>query len=144
MSARENIAKNLVTTLKDVTEPVKICYLTREPFDLSKLSNAQFPAVLVSTTTENREDQTIGGSLTKRSGSINYELVCYVKDKAIDTAKNKLIEGIEEKLDVDRTRGGNALDTQVISIQTDDGSIDPVGGVIITVQCLYRFTRGTA
>tara|TARA_Y100001973_G_C5205216_1_gene341011 strand:+ start:478 stop:912 length:435 start_codon:yes stop_codon:yes gene_type:complete len=144
MSARENIAKNLVTTLKDVTEPVKICYVTREPFEFSQLSNAQFPAVLVSTTTENREDQTIGGSLTKRSGSINYELVCYVKDKAIDTAKNKLIEGIEEKLDVDRTRGGNALDTQVISIQTDDGSIDPVGGVIITVQCLYRFTRGTA
>jgi len=144
MSARENIAKNLVTTLKDVTEPVKICYVTREPFEFSQLSNAQFPAVLVSTTTENREDQTIGGSLTKRSGSINYELVCYVKDKAIDTAKNKLIEGIEEKLDVDRTRGGNALDTQVISIQTDDGSIDPVGGVIITVQCLYRFTRGIA
>ena len=144
MSARENIAKNLVTTLKDVTEPVKICYVTREPFEFSQLSNAQFPAVLVSTTTENREDQTIGGSLTKRSGSINYELVCYVKDKAIDTAKNKLIEGIEEKLDVDRTRGGNALNTQLISIQTDDGSIDPVGGVIITVQCLYRFTRGTA
>lgn len=144
MSVRESIAKNLVTTLKDVTEPVKICYVTREPFDFAKLSNAQFPAVLVSTTTENREDQTIGGSLTKRAGTISYELVCYVKDKAIDTAKNKLIEGIEEKLDTDRTRGGNALDTQVTSIQTDDGSIDPVGGVIITVQCLYRFTRGTA
>ena len=144
MSVRESIAKNLVTTLKDVTEPVKICYVTREPFDFAKLSNAQFPAVLVSTTTENREDQTIGGSLTKRAGTISFELVCYVKDKAIDTAKNKLIEGIEEKLDTDRTRGGNALDTQVTSIQTDDGSIDPVGGVIITVQCLYRFTRGTA
>jgi hypothetical protein len=144
MSVRENIAKNLVTTLKDVTEPVKVCYVTREPFDFERLSNAQFPAVLVSTTTENREDQTIGGSLTKRAGTINYDLVCYIKDKAIDTAKNKLIEGIEEKLDVDRTRGGNALDTQVISIQTDDGSIEPVGGVIITVQCLYRFTRGTA
>ena len=144
MSVRESIAKNLVTTLKDVTEPVKICYVTREPFDFAKLSNAQFPAVLVSTTTENREDQTIGGSLTKRAGTISYELVCYVKDKAIDTAKNKLMEGIEEKLDTDRTRGGNALDTQVTSIQTDDGSIDPVGGVIITVQCLYRFTRGTA
>ena len=87
MSVRESIAKNLVTTLKDVTEPVKICYVTREPFDFAKLSNAQFPAVLVSTTTENREDQTIGGSLTKRAGTISYELVCYVKDKAIDTAK---------------------------------------------------------
>jgi hypothetical protein len=144
MSVRENIAKNLVTTLKDVTEPVKICYVTREPFDFNKLSNAQFPAVLVTTATESREDQTIGGSLTKRSGTINYELIGYVKDKNIDTAKNNLIEAIEEKLDIDRTRDSNAMDTQVISIGTDDGSIDPVGGVIITVQCLYRFTRGTA
>ena len=144
MSVRENIAKNLVTTLKDVTEPVKICYVTREPFDFNQLSNAQFPAVLVTTATESREDQTIGGSLTKRSGTINYELIGYVKDKNIDTAKNNLIEAIEEKLDIDRTRDSNAMDTQVISIGTDDGSIDPVGGVIITVQCLYRFTRGTA
>ena len=144
MSVRENIAKNLVTTLEDVTEPVKICYVTREPFDFTQLSNAQFPAVLVTTATESREDQTIGGSLTKRAGTINYELIGYVKNKNIDTAKNNLIEALEEKLDIDRTRDSNAIDTQVISIATDDGSIDPVGGVIITVQCSYRFARGTA
>jgi len=37
-------------------------------------------------------------------------------------------------LDVDRTRGGHAIDTQIVSIETDDGSIHPVGGVIITVR----------
>ena len=46
-------------------------------------------------------------------------------------------------MDVDRTRGGYAIDTLIVSIETDDGSLDPVGGVIITVRIEYQFTRGT-
>jgi len=65
-----------------------------------------------------------------------------VKADGIDTARNNLIEAIEEALDASRTRGGYAIDTQVISIETDDGSIDPVGGVILTVRVVYSFTRG--
>jgi hypothetical protein len=49
--------------------------------------------------------------------------------------ETNLIETIEEALDVDRTRGGNALDTQIVSIETDEGAIAPVGGVIVTVEC---------
>ena len=63
--------------------------------------------------------------------------------KEIEHLWNNIIEAVEEKLDVDRTRGGNAIDTQIVSIETDDGSIDPVGGVIITVRIEYQFTRGT-
>ncbi len=33
MSAREDIANNIVTTLKGVTSPVAVKYATREPFD---------------------------------------------------------------------------------------------------------------
>ena len=50
---------------------------------------------------------------------------------------------MENALDVDRTRGGYALDTQIISIETDEGSIDPIGGVIVTARVQYNFTRGT-
>ena len=46
-------------------------------------------------------------------------------------------------LDVDRTRGNKALDTQVVDIEIDEGSIDPIGGVIITVRVMYQYTRGT-
>ena len=142
MSIRESIAGNIVTTLSAATTPSNIKYVTREPFDFDKLSNAQFPAILVRTAGEDREDSTLGGSMSQRMGSIDYEVVGYAKAKLIDTARNNLIETIEEALDVDRSRGGYAIDTQITSIETDDGSIDPIGGVIITVRCTYQFTRG--
>jgi len=143
MSVRENIAANLVTSLQAITSPVTIKYVTREPFEFDKLSNAQYPAILVRTTNENREDATVGGSISQRFGVIDYQLVCYVKGTGLDTARNNSVEAIEEKLDVDRSRGGYALDTQLITVETDDGSIAPVGGVILTVRCEYQFTRGT-
>ena len=144
MSIRESIADNIVDTLRDsVIQPIRIKMATREPFDFTKLSNAQFPAVLVRTAGEDREDSSIGGSIGKRMASINYELVCFVKSGVIDQARNNIIEAIEEGLELDRTRGGYALDTQLTNIQVDEGSIDPVGGVILTVRVVYEYTRGT-
>ncbi|WP_438950740.1 hypothetical protein [Psychrobacter submarinus] len=143
MSVRENIANNIVTTLQAITSPVAVKYVTREPFAFDKLSNAQFPAILVRSAGENREDSSLGGSITQRMATIDYELVCFVKGSVIDTARNNIIEAVEEGLDVDRLRGANALDTQITNIEIDQGSIDPIGGVIITVRVLYQYTRGT-
>ena len=143
MSVRENIANNIVTTLQAITSPVAVKYVTREPFAFDNLSNAQFPAILVRSAGENREDSSLGGSITQRMATIDYELVCFVKGSVIDTARNNIIEAVEEGLDVDRLRGANALDTQITNIEIDQGSIDPIGGVIITVRVLYQYTRGT-
>ena len=144
MSVRENIAKNIVTTLKGMREPVAASYVTREPFDFEKLSNAQYPAVLIQTTGESRADSTIGDTGINREGTITYQIVAYVKSKEIDAARNEIIEAIEEALDADRTRGGYAKDTQVTSVETDEGSIDPIGGVLLTVEVQYFYTRGAA
>jgi hypothetical protein len=143
VSIRESIAENIITTLESVVLPLRISYVTREPFQFDKLSNAQYPAVLVRTADENREDSTIGGSIGKRIATINYELVCFVKAGLIDQARNNIIETIEEGLDVDRTRGGFAKDTQITQVEIDEGSIDPIGGVILTVRVMYEYTRGT-
>jgi len=142
MSVRESVASNIVTTLQAATTPVTPAYVTREPFEFNELSNAQFPAILVQTAGEARRDVTVGDSAITREGIITYELVGYVKSTTIDTARNNLVETIEEALDTDRTRNGNALDTQIISIETDQGSIAPIGGVIVTVEVMYNFVRG--
>jgi hypothetical protein len=143
MSVREKVAQNLVDSLQGITQPVKVKYVTREPFDFEKLSNAQFPAILVRTSDEDRNDSTVGGTISQRMATINYQLVCYVKGKTLDTLRNKIVEAVEEKLDDDRTRGDNAIDTQILSIETDEGSIEPIGGVIITLRVTYSYTRGT-
>ena len=44
---------------------------------------------------------------------------------------------------MDRTRGGFAKDTQITQVEIDEGSIDPIGGVILTVRVMYEYTRGT-
>jgi len=68
MSVRESIAENIVTTLKAVHSPLRLSYVTRQPF---------------------------------------------------------------------------ALDTQITQVEIDEGQIDPIGGVILTVRVMYQYTRGT-
>jgi hypothetical protein len=141
---RELIASNIVSTLKAITDSNRPKKVTREPFDFERLSNAQFPAVLIQTGPESRTDSTIAGDNAKREGVINYRLICYVKGAQIDNARNRIIELIENTLDVDRTRGGYAIDTQVTDIETDQGSLDPIGGVIINVRTIYTYNRGNS
>jgi phage terminase Nu1 subunit (DNA packaging protein) len=143
MSIREKIAENIEANLRQITNPIRVKFVTREPFDFEKLSNAQFPAILVRTADEDRSDSTVGGTISSRMSTINYQLVCYVKGDKIDTLRNKIIEAVEEKLDADRLQDSNAIDTQIISIETDEGSVEPIGGVIITARVTYQYTRGT-
>jgi hypothetical protein len=143
MSIRESIAANLVTTLSGMTTPITLKKVERNPFDFEKLSNAQFPACWIQSGEETREDSTINESSSKRVAVVNYRVIGFVKSSAIDTARNELIEGIEEALDTDRTRGGYALDTQVTEVGTDEGAIDPVGGIIMNVRIEYNYVRGT-
>jgi hypothetical protein len=147
MSEREDIASNIVTVLDNMSSPT-LGKISREPFDVDQLSIQQFPALFVQTSGENRTDESLGNSGITRSGTIDYVCVGFVKNNSasaenIDTQRNILITGVETALDADRTRGGNALDTQLVSIETDEGTMFPFGGVTITIRCYYQFTSGT-
>lgn len=147
MSVRENIASNLKTTLEAVSSPITFKKVSRQPFNPEDLADTQFPSCYVQTSSETREDFALGDySAGKRSGTIDFVIVGYVKgaDTNIDTLRNQLVEVIEETLDNDRTRGGNALETKIVAIDTDAGRFYPFGEVVITVRIFYEFTRGTA
>ena len=147
MSIREDIAANIITVLDAVTSPIELVKITREPFLPEELADTQFPAIYISTGDEVREDYTLGDTAAgKRSGTIDYVLVGYVKgtDTNLDTKRNQLIEVIEETLDVDRTRGGNSLNSQIVEVSSDEGTLYPLGGIRIVVRVFYEFVRGTA
>ena len=147
MSEREDIASDIVTKLDAVSSPIEFKKITREPFDPEELSNAQFPACFVQTGDETREVSTLGDVGTgKRQGTIDFIIVGFVKGTTsnIDTLRNQLIEVVEETLDDDISRAGNALNTQIIEAGTDEGVIFPYGGVRIVVRVDYQFTRGTS
>ena len=147
MSIREDIAANIITVLDAVTSPIELKKITREPFEPEQLADPQFPAIYISTGDEVREDYTLGDTAAgKRSGTIDYVLVGYVKgtETNLDTKRNQLIEVIEETLDADRTRSGNALETKIVEVSSDEGTLYPLGGIRIVVRVFYEFVRGTA
>ena len=147
MSKREDIANDIISKLDAVTSPIEFKKLTREPFEVEELSDAQFPAAFIQSGEETREPSSIGvtGSGNYR-GSIDFLIVAFGKGTTanIDTVRNQIIEVVEETLDSDITRDGNALDTQIIAASSDEGTIYPYGGVRITVRVMYEFTRGSA
>ena len=147
MSLREDIAANIITTLDAVTSPIEFKKITREPFTPEELSEMQLPAIYIVSGDETRADFALGDyAAGKRSGTIDYVIVGYVKgtDINIDTKRNQLIEVIEETLDTDRTRGGNAKETKILEVSSDEGTLYPLGGVRIVVRVFYEFVRGTS
>ena len=144
MSVREDIASNLVTTVQAVSSP-SIKKVSRQPFPLDELSQQQYPAVLIQTIEETKEDQELGSGAKTRIANLEFGITGYVKtnEDNIDTARNNLASAIETQLESDITRGGNALDTEVISIETDAGSLFPYGAVLMTVRVTYEHQSAT-
>ena len=143
MSARENIASNIVTVLTAISSPITLKKITRQPFEPRDLSQQQFPCAWVESAEETRED--ISTNDGTRQGTVDFVIMGFVQgaESNIDTARNQLITAIETALDLDRTRDSNALDTEVISIETDEGTIFPIGGIRMVARCIYTFTSGT-
>ena len=144
MSVRENIASNLLTVIAAISSP-DVKKATRQPFLLDELSEQQYPAVIVQTSEENRDDSELGSGAKTRHGTIDFVVLGFVKgaEANIDTKRNELITAIETELESDITRSGNALDTEVVQVETDEGSLFPVGGIRMTIRCMYEYQAGT-
>ena len=144
MSVRENIASNIASTISGITSPA-IRKVTRQPFEIDELSDKQYPAVIIQTSEETREDVEMGSGAKTRQGTIDFVLSGFVKgaEVNIDTKRNQLITAIETALETDITRNSNALDTEVVSVETDEGTLFPIGGIRMTIRCTYVFQSGT-
>ena len=145
MSVRENIASNLLTVIGNISSPITIQKATRQPFILDELSEQQYPAVIVQTSEENRDDAELGSGAKTRHGTIDFVISGFVKgaEANIDTARNALITAIESAIEADITRNGKALDSEVVQVETDEGSLFPVGGIKMTIRCMYEYQSGT-
>ena len=89
MSVRENIASNLLSVISAISSP-DIIKATRQPFQLDELSDKQYPAVIVQTSEETREDQELGDGARTRIGTIDFLVLGFVKgaESNIDTSRN--------------------------------------------------------
>ena len=144
MSTRENIASNLVTVIGNISSP-EVKKVTRQPFELDELSQQQYPAVLVQTIEETKEDSELGSGAKTRINVLEFGITAFVKtnESNIDTERNNVATAIETELESDITRNNKALDTEVISIETDAGTLFPYGAVLLTIRVMYEHQSAT-
>jgi hypothetical protein len=139
MSKREDIAEDIVRTLKQITSP-RLGMVTREPIVISEISRQAIPAVFVESADEEREQLTNGGA---RLGRISYNLDILVSSDMRDTDRNRLVEAIEEELEKDVRRNGLALDGEVQIVEViDPGEAVPYATMRIVYLVTYRYERG--
>jgi hypothetical protein len=143
MSARENIANNIVDQLVNMTNPAP-GLVSRVFFDVAKIAITQFPAVLVNTLNETREDV----STDLRQGTIDYSLRCYVRGSEIDTLRNELVERVEEVMEASRDRDIDLNSGNIHNVSTVITGVEiierepPLGEVVINCQVKYTYKKG--
>ena len=143
MSAREDIAKNLLEQLQNMTDPAP-GKVSRVDFEVTKLAITQFPAILMVTGNEVRSDISMG----LRESTLQYEMRCYVRGTQIDTLRNEIVERIEETLEVSRDRDIALADTNIHNVTTRVVNVEvverelPLGEVIVFCDVIYRYNKG--
>lgn len=142
---RQQISENIINVLRDINDP-KAVLVTREPFNVLELAITQFPAILVTPTTEERETVTMGqGGIGRRMGTITYTIRGYVRGNDLDKKRSDLIEAIEEALDSDRYReliGSGVIDSQITLIEVVE-RMPPLAEFNIEYQVRYNYLRGS-
>ncbi len=142
---REQLLANIQTILKEMDDP-SIVLVTREPFNAAELAITQFPAVLITARTEERETITMGvPGAGRRMGTLDIELRGFVRGNELDRKRNDLIERIEEALESDRYRGLQAqgvIDSQIVSIEIAE-RMPPLAEISITFRVRYNYLRAT-
>ncbi len=145
MSARENIAKNIEKQLQTMTNP-QPGLVSRKFFDFTKIAITQFPAILITTNNETREDI----SMDLRRANLVVTLRCFVRGNELDTLKNEIIERVEEQLETQRGRDIDLSASNIHNVTTRVSAIEviereqPLAEVVITVNVLYTYKKGVA
>lgn len=141
MSLREHIVTHIIDALKEIDDPRPVL-VTREPFVAAELAITQFPAILVSFATEERQLLTMGAA-GKKNGILTFNIRGFVRGKELDRQRNDLINAIEVALETERYRelySSGVRDSQIISIEVIDRA-PPLAEILVTVEVQYVYTR---
>lgn len=138
---REQLVVHTIETLENMDDPRPV-FVTREPFEADKLAITQFPAILVSFASEEKELLTMGDGGIK-NGTITLNVRGFVRGNELDQKRNELITAIEEALETDRYRelqSSGVRDTQITTIDVVD-RLPPLAEILISVEIQYLYRR---
>ena len=140
---RQQVSENIQKVLKDLNDPRPVL-VTSEPFNVLEIAITQFPAILITPQTEERETITMGApGVGRRQGTLDYTIRAYVRGTELDRRRNDLLEAIEEALEGDRYRDlkvAGVIDSQIITIEVIDRA-PPLAEFTITFRVRYNYLR---
>ena len=141
MSKREQSLNNFIETIQSITTP-KIGKVSDKPVDFSKLARTAFPFVSINIDSEDREDITMQHRLCTMYVGVTTHIQAASKGVEANSQLNVIMEAIEEAVEVDRTRGGVALLTELREVEPMEESNFPIVSMKHTYVIQYYHNRG--
>lgn len=140
-SKRKDILDDVVAKLKTITSP-RLGKISTKPEDFARLARTAYPFVQVEITNEDKEDIATTWRLATLTVDITVHLDGKSKTEKTQSQLADIIEAIEEKLEVDRTRGGKAQLTEILSVGDMTETAYPTVSQTISVGIQYTYSRG--
>jgi hypothetical protein len=143
MSLREDLAQAIQVGLQEIQNP-RLVLVTREPFEVEKLAITQFPALLIKSGSEERQNVTMGSTaIGRRVGKIEMNVRGFVRGTDLDTKRNEIIDAVERAIDLDQNWGlkdRGVLGSQISVIEIIDRA-PPLAEISITITVNYNYLR---
>ncbi len=141
-SKRKLIVDDVVKQLKTITSP-RIGKVSEKPAEFARLARTAYPFIQVAVTSESKEDIAMN---SWRLATMDIDLTVHLEGKSkTEKAEEQLadiIEAIEEKLEADRGRDGNAQLTEILEIGDIQVSDYPTINQTIGVGIQYTYSQG--
>lgn len=141
LSKRRLIIDDVVAKLKSIKTP-RLGKVSAKPEDFSRLARTAFPFVQVIVASEDKEDIAVGRRLSTLTLDITVHLDGKSKTEKTEQQLADIIEAVEEKLEEDRTRGKNALLTELLSVGEIVASGYPTVSQTMSVGIQYTYLTG--
>ena len=141
MSKRREIIQDVIKTLNTIKKP-KIGKIVGKAEDITRLARTAFPHVRVSIESETAEDISMDHRLATMTVSLQVSYMGSEKGEGAEDKLSALVEAIEEKLELDRKRDGQAQTTELIDVSEISVLASPIVQSTMTYNIQYTYNRG--
>jgi hypothetical protein len=140
-SKRQLILDDVVLKLKSIKSP-RLGKVSQKPEEFSRLARTAFPFILVTVVSETKEDIAMDSRLSTLNVDIKVTLDGKGKTENGESQMTAIIEAIEEKLEADRSRDGNAQLTELLEVGDVSATAHPLISQTLSFGIQYTYLKG--
>lgn len=140
-SKRKLILEDVVDKIKSIQSP-RLGKVSTKPEDFARLARTAFPFIQIEIADESKEDIAREWRLATLTVDITVHLDGKSKTEKVQSDLADIIEAIEEKLEEDRSRNGNAQLTELLEVSDIQETGYPTVAQTMSVGIQYTYNKG--